>query len=101
MSQKVDSLPPLDENLRNIALFAGRVDQLRNINNLMDAQSPQIEIVLKVERKLPLVHAVKWLQYKAELAHGPNTSMFQIAMGPALLITWPISCLPSTRRWPI
>lgn len=84
MSAKVDALPPLAADLKNIALFAGRVDQLRNVNNMMDGRPPQLEIVQKIERKLPLVHAEKWLLYKAQAVYGMNTSLFQVSMGPMI-----------------
>lgn len=84
MTAKVDALPPLDGSLSNIAIFAGRVDQLRNVNNMMHGKPPQLELVRKLEKKLPLPHAEKWLLYKAQLRYGPHTSMFEVAMGPII-----------------
>lgn len=65
MTEQVNRMSPLKDDLSNVADFAGQVDSLRSITNMMDGQPNNLEIMRKLERKLPLRYGEEWLVFRA------------------------------------
>lgn len=68
VTKRVEDLPRLKDDMSNISHFSGEVDQVRNVANMMDDVPVDTCLILKLERKLPLLVADKWLDFK-----GPNS----------------------------
>lgn len=57
----MNRIAPLRDDLANVATFAGQVDHLRSINNLIDGRPQNLELIRNIERKLLLRYGEEWL----------------------------------------